>query len=306
MSVAMISHPECRAHDMGDDHPEAPARIAAIQDRLIASGLEFVLRQYDALPIDRPLLELAHEKGYIDAVFDAAPSEGYCVFDEDTRMNPGTLRAALLSAGAATQGVDLVMSGAHRSVFCATRPPGHHAERDKAMGFCFFNNVAIAALYAQQKYHLTRIAVLDFDVHHGNGTENILADKSGFLFCSSFQHPLYPYSGSEPQAPHIISTPLSAFDGSETFRQAIELSWFDELERFRPQLILLSAGFDAHREDAIAQLNLQESDYQWITEEAKKIANKYAKGRIVSVLEGGYNLSALGRSVAVHINALMG
>ena len=196
MPVAIISHIDCGEHDMGDFHPESPARLSAIQDQLISSGLDFVVRQLDANPIELPLLELAHDKEYIDHIIANAPSVGTYELDADTKMTPYTLNAALLSAGAAVDAVDLVMSKKMHSVFCATRPPGHHAERDKSMGFCIFNNVAIAAVYAKQKYNLARVAVVDFDVHHGNGTENILRDKEGYLFCSIFQHPFYPFSGT--------------------------------------------------------------------------------------------------------------
>lgn len=306
MPVAIISHANCSAHQMGEAHPESPARLDAIQDRLISSGLDFAVHNFDAKPIDKHLLELAHDKSYIDYIFANAPTVGSFRLDPDTSMNPFTLNAALLSAGAAIDAVDLVMGDKIHSVFCATRPPGHHAERDKAKGFCFFNNVAIAALYAQQKYNFKRIAILDFDVHHGNGTENILTDKKGFLFCSIFQHPFYPYSGTEPTQDHIINSPLAASAGSAEFRQKVNQVWLPALHDFKPELIFISAGFDAHAEDAISHISLFENDYRWVTEQLVSISEQYAEGRIVSVLEGGYELGALGRSVVAHINGLIG
>ena len=198
------------------------------------------------------------------------------------------------------------MQGEVSSAFCATRPPGHHALRNEAMGFCFFNHVAIAAAYAKQKYSLKRVAIVDFDVHHGNGTENILTDKQGYLFCSVFQHPLYPYSGTNSHPSHIINTPLAATSTPGDFRQVITDDWLPALEQFQPEMLLISAGFDAHAEDNISQIQLLEEDYLWITDELKKVADKHAKGRIVSVLEGGYALDALSRSVLAHLQGLIG
>ena len=306
MTVAIISHPDCASHDMGDFHPESPARMSAIQDQLISSGLDFVVRQFDAKPVELSLLELAHDKHYIDHIIANAPSTGFFDLDPDTRMNPFTLNAALLSAGATVDAVDLVMTNKAQSVFCATRPPGHHAERDKTMGFCIFNNVAIAAIYARKKYNLQRVAVVDFDVHHGNGTENILRDKNGYLFCSIFQHPFYPFSGTEKSPEHIINSPLPATASSSDFRQKVTEDWLPALNKFKPELLFISAGFDAHAEDDISQIRLYENDYRWITEQLVTVANKHSQGRIVSVLEGGYSLGALGRSVVAHINGLIG
>ena len=306
MPVAIISHPDCAAHDLGDYHPESPSRLSAIQDQLISSGLDFVVRQLDANPIDLPLLELVHDKQYIDYIIANAPATGYFDIDSDTRMNPSTLNAALLAAGAAVDAVDLVMTKKMHSVFCATRPPGHHAERDKAMGFCFFNNVAIAAAYAKKKYNLQRVAVLDFDVHHGNGTENILRDKEGYLFGSIFQHPLYPFSGTEDTPEHIINSPLPATATSADFRQKVTEDWLPALNKFKPEMLFISAGFDGHAEDDISHMRLYESDFRWVTEQLVIVAEKYSQGRIVSVLEGGYSLGALGRSVVAHINGLIG
>lgn len=306
MSIGVISHDYCALHNMGENHPEAPARMAAVQDQLKKSGLTDVVRQYNAKPIDRKLLALAHDLNYIDFIYTNSPTQGNYIIDADTSMNADTLTAALYSAGAAVDAVDLVMKEKISSAFCATRPPGHHAERNKAMGFCFFNNVAIAAAYSKEKYQLERVAIVDFDVHHGNGTQDIVSDKKGYLFCSTFQHPLYPYSGAGDNSSNIINSPLAANAKSDDFRQAIINDWLPALHEFKPQLIFISAGFDAHKEDDISNMCLTEADYFWVTQQLKIIADTYAQGRIVSVLEGGYALSALGRSVVAHIKGLIG
>ena len=320
MPVGIIGHYRCGEHDMGEHHPENGKRLTAISDQLIRSGLDYVVRQFDSKPIDKSLLALAHTQKYIDFVFDNAPTitegEGEKNFTvgEDAVMNSKTLTSILYSAGAAVDAVDLVMDGTLGSAFCAIRPPGHHAEHDKGMGFCFFNNVAIAAAYAKQKYGLKRVAIVDFDVHHGNGTEDIITnhfnatpeDDKGYLFCSSYQDPLYPFAVKESKTPPIINTPLAATTKGEQFREQLSAHWLPALHKFQPELIIISAGFDGHIEDDISQLSLTEGDYRWITDELKVIASEYCQGRIVSVLEGGYAPSALGRSVVAHINGLIG
>lgn len=306
MTVGVIGHYRCNGHNMGDHHPESPARINAIQDQLIRSGLEYVIKQIDANPIAPNLITLAHDTHYVQQIFDNAPAEGTYRLDDDTLMNNKTLEAALYSAGAAIDAVDYVMSGDLSSAFCVTRPPGHHAERDKAMGFCIFNNIAIASEYVKQKYKIKKVAILDFDVHHGNGTENIVRDKQGTLFCSSYQYPFYPFEMQESDSPPIINTPLPATTKGPEFRQAIIDKWLPHLHAFQPEFIFISAGFDAHIEDDMSQVSLTEEDYRWITEEIKGIAERYAKGRIVSLLEGGYALQALGRCAVAHINGLIG
>lgn len=306
MSVGIISHHLCSSHDMGAGHPESPARLPAIQDQLIRSGLDFAIRQYDAIPIEPELLSLVHDSEYIEYIFENSPSEGFFDLDADALMNPNTLTAALLAAGAAVQAVDLVMRKEQKVVFCSTRPPGHHATKNRAMGFCFFNNIAIAAAYARQHYHLQKVAILDFDVHHGNGTEDIFAGQPEVLFCSTFQHPFYPFSGTEETSSNIINTPLSSTAGSKEFRQAVTHKWLPALEKFEPEMLFISAGFDAHAEDEMSQIRLYEPDYRWVTDALRAVAEKHCKGRIVSVLEGGYDLSALGRSVVAHINGLIG
>lgn len=306
MTVGVISHYRCNGHNMGDHHPESPARLGAIQDQLIRSGLEYVIRQLDAKPIDKALISLAHEQGYIDHIFDNAPQEGIFRLDDDTAMNEKTLEAALYSAGAAIDAVDAIMDGSLSSAFCPTRPPGHHAERNKGMGFCIFNNIAIASEYVKAHYDIKKVAILDFDVHHGNGTENIVKDKSGTLFCSCYQYPFYPFEMQESDTPPIINTPLAATTKGPEFRQAIIDKWLPQLHAFEPDFIFISAGFDAHLEDEMSQVSLTEDDYRWVTDELKKIADQYAQGRIVSVLEGGYSLGALGRCAVAHINGLIG
>jgi acetoin utilization deacetylase AcuC-like enzyme len=318
MPVGIIGHYHCGGHDMGDHHPENSKRLTAISDQLIRSGLDYVVRQFDAKPIDKNLLALAHTQKHIDFVFDNAPNESkgenYFTVGGDSVMSTKTLTSILYSAGAAVDAIDLVMEGTLSAAFCATRPPGHHAEHNKSMGFCFFNNVAIAAAYAKQKYGLKRIAIVDFDVHHGNGTEDIIknhfqatpADDKGYLFCSSYQYPLYPFDIEESNTPPIINTPLASTTKGEQFREKLTAHWLPALHKFKPELILISAGFDAHIEDDISQVSLTEADYRWITDELKIIAEEYSEGRIVSVLEGGYAPSALGRSVVAHINGLIG
>ncbi|GAA0824071.1 histone deacetylase family protein [Colwellia asteriadis] len=312
MPVGIIGHYRCGEHNMGEHHPESGKRLTAISDQLIRSGLDYVVRQFDANPIDKSLFNLAHTQEYIDFVYNNAPQDGDENFTvgEDSIMNAKTLTSIQLSAGAVIDAVDLVMNKTLGSAFCTTRPPGHHAEHNKGMGFCFFNNVAIAAAYAKQKYGLKRVAIVDFDVHHGNGTEDIIKnhfnDDAGYLFCSSYQYPLYPFEITESDTPPIINTPLAATDKGEQFRQKLTEHWLPALHKFKPEIIFISAGFDAHIEDDMSQVSLTEADYRWITDELKVIAETYSEGRIVSVLEGGYSLSALGRSVVAHINGLIG
>jgi len=305
VSIAYITHHACTLHEMGAHHPEQPARLGAINDRLIASGLDAVLRHHEALPAEPAHLLRAHDAAYVDRLFESSPSDGLVWLDGDTAMNPATLKAALYAAGAVVQAVDLVMSGGASQAFCAVRPPGHHAERARAMGFCFFNNVAVGAAHALEAHGLERVLITDFDVHHGNGTEAIFDGDTRVLFCSTFQHPFYPYSGHESQAPNLVNVPLPAMADGAAFRESVSQHWLPAIEAFEPQLIMISAGFDAHIEDDLADLRLSEADYAWVTQKLVEIANRYAEGRVVSTLEGGYSLSALGRSVAVHIEALL-
>ena len=304
-SVAYITHPAFLQHEMGQHHPESPARLHAISDQLIAAGIEPFLLHRDAMQATREQIERVHEAAYVDEVFESAPEEGLVWLDGDTAMNPHSLEAALHAAGANVQAVDMVMSGETRRAFCAVRPPGHHAERDRAMGFCIFNNVAVGAAHAMARHGLERVAILDFDVHHGNGTEDIFSGDSRVLFCSTFQHPFYPGTGAGETTANIVNCPLPAMTEGADFKAAVRAHWLPALEAFSPQLLMVSAGFDGHIEDDMADMRLREPDYEWITLEICDLADRHADGRIVSTLEGGYNLSALARSVAVHIRTMM-
>ncbi|MDD2700739.1 MAG: histone deacetylase family protein [Sideroxydans sp.] len=306
MQTAYISHPLCLKHDMGGHHPECPARLHAIEDQLIASGLYSYLQHHDAPEVTREQLLRVHDAAYIDSIIAAAPTDGIISLDGDTLMNPYTYPAALRAAGAVVMAVDLVMAGKVENAFCNVRPPGHHAERGEAMGFCIFNNVAVGAAHALAAHGLARVAIVDFDVHHGNGTEDIFRDEPRVMLCSTFQHPFYPYSGAETQLPHIVNVPLAAGTDGAGFRRAVTEGWLPVLEAFEPELIFVSAGFDAHREDDMSSIGLVEADYIWVTEQIKRVAAHHAKARIVSVLEGGYELHALGRSATAHIKVLSG
>jgi acetoin utilization deacetylase AcuC-like enzyme len=304
LTTAFISHRACLLHDMGDHHPEQPARLSAIEDQLIASGVLSHLQRADAPKATREQLERVHGAGFLDAVEDAAPHSGIVHLDPDTAMNPHTLDAALHAAGAGVLAADMVIEGAVNTAFCAVRPPGHHAVRSRAMGFCIYNNIAVAAAHALEHHGLERVAIVDFDVHHGNGTEEIFADDPRVLMVSTFQHPFYPYSGIEGQSEHMVNIPLAAHSGGREFRAAVEQHWMPALAAFKPQMLFISAGFDAHREDDLAMLNFVEADYAWVTTKLKAVADEHAQGRIVSMLEGGYALSALGRSVVAHLRVL--
>jgi acetoin utilization deacetylase AcuC-like enzyme len=290
---------------MGDSHPEQPARLDAIEERLIDSGLQALVNRYEAPKVIREQLLAAHDARYIELVYEAAPEEGMVWLDGDTAMNPHSLAAAEYAAGAAVTGVDLVMQGEAGRVFCAVRPPGHHAVKRSAMGFCIFSNVAIAAYHAINHWQLERVAIVDFDVHHGNGTEDIVSGNDRILFCSSFQHPFYPGTGADTRVPNIVNMPLPAGTDGVGFREAMTERCLPRLQQFAPQLILISAGFDAHRADHLAMLNLVEEDYAWITRELVQLAAASAEGRIVSCLEGGYNLQALASSVEAHLRAML-
>lgn len=305
MTVAFVSHSDCLLHDAGPDHPECPQRLRAIREAIMAAGLDDALDHRDAPRASREQLERVHDPAYVQAVFDQAPRTGRVYLDPDTSMNPHSLAAARCAAGAAVLGVDLVMRDEARAAFCAVRPPGHHAERARAMGFCIFNNVAVGAAHALAAHGLQRVAIVDFDVHHGNGTEDIFRDEPRVLFCSSFQHPYYPFSGADTSSAHILNLPLPAGTDGAGFQHAVAATWLPALDAFRPQLVMVSAGFDGHRDDQLAGLNLLEADYAWITREICSLAERCCDGRVVSLLEGGYALPALGRSAVAHVRALM-
>ena len=306
MQTAYITHPLCLKHDMGPHHPECPARIHAIEDQLIASGLFGYLQHHDAPEVTREQLLRVHDGAYIDSIEAAAPHQGSVELDGDTTMNPFTYPAALRAAGAAVLAVDLVMGQKVENAFCNVRPPGHHAEKALAGGFCIFNNIAIAAAHALAAHGLSRVAIADFDVHHGNGTEHVFHDDPRVMLCSTFQHPFYPFGGADSGNDHIINVPMKAGDGSLEFRAAVTDIWLPALERFKPELLLISAGFDAHRDDDMSMIRLVDGDYSWVTEQLKTVAYKHCQRRIVSMLEGGYELHALGRSAMGHIKVLSG
>jgi acetoin utilization deacetylase AcuC-like enzyme len=308
-----FSHPACRLHEMGPGHPECPERLDAIEDRLLATGVADALDRREAPEASLSDLELAHERLHVAAMRGlreevaeqaAAGGSAYVQIDPDTAMNVHTWDASLRAAGAVLAGIDAVMAGELENAFCAVRPPGHHACRDRAMGFCFFNNIAVGALYALERHGLKRVAIVDFDVHHGNGTEDILAGDERVLMVGIFQHPLYPYSGDKPLGPNMVNVPVPPYTRGMQIRELIDMHLLPRLEAFKPELVLVSAGFDAHRDDDLGQLGLVEQDYVWITARIKEIARRHAAGRIVSSLEGGYNLDALGRSVEAHVRVL--
>ncbi|HEY1328161.1 MAG TPA: histone deacetylase family protein [Casimicrobiaceae bacterium] len=290
---------------MGPHHPECPDRLGAIGDRLTAAGVEPLLRPYTAPAATREQLERVHGSRYIDAVESASPSSGLNYLDPDTALCPDSLDAARHAAGAVVLGVDLVMRDECRTAFCAVRPPGHHAERARAMGFCVFNNVAVGAAHALAEHGLSRVAIVDFDVHHGNGTEEIFAGDERVLMIGTFQYPLYPYSGVDPLGPNMMNVPLSPGTRGARFREVMERKLLPALDEHAPELILVSAGFDAHREDPLANLQFEDDDFAWVTRELVTLAQRHAQGRVVSTLEGGYALSALGRSATEHVRALL-
>jgi len=308
-----FTHPDCRRHDMGHGHPECPQRLDAIEDRMLASGLLDAVDRRDAPLASTELLELAHDRMHVASILglaqelraqeDAGGSE-LLQIDPDTAMNRHTLNAVLRAAGAALAATDAVIAGELENAFCAVRPPGHHATRSRAMGFCIFNHVALAARYALDRHGLQRVAVVDFDVHHGNGTEDILAGDPRVLMVGIFQHPFYPYSGFGAHADNMVNLPVPAYTKGPAIRELIEQYWLPRLEEFKPEMLFVSAGFDAHREDDLGQLGMVEADYAWITKQLMDVARRHARGRIVSSLEGGYNLDALGRSVEAHVRVL--
>jgi len=302
--IAYITHPTCRLHDMGPYHPECPQRLDAIHDHLISAGLDGVVAHYDAPAATREQLERVHAGRYIDEVEAASPRSGIHYLDPDTALNPDSLEAARHAAGAVVLGTDLVMSGECSAAFCAVRPPGHHATRERAMGFCLFNNIAVGVAHALARHGLTRAAVIDFDVHHGNGTEDIFAGNADVIMVGTFQYPLYPYSGVEPLGANMHNVPLSPGSGSDEFRAAITERCLPALEAHRPEILFVSAGFDAHREDPLANLKLADADFAWVTSQIVAVAARHAQGRIVSSLEGGYALPALGRSAIAHLRGL--
>ncbi len=304
MSIAIITHHDCLLHDMAPGHPERPERLLAIDRHLVHRGYQYELSFHDAPLASREQLERVHDAAFVRALFEQAPREGVIALDPDTTMTPFTLNAARRAAGAVVEAVELLREGEAVRCFCSVRPPGHHATRRRAMGFCFFNNVAVGAAHALAR-GWSRVAICDFDVHHGNGTEDIFGGDPRVLLLSSFQHPFYPHTGAGSEYDNVVATPLPAGSDGPTFRAAVERDWLPRLEAFRPELVFVSAGFDAHRDDPLGGLDLLEDDYCWVTRRLLEVARRHADGRIVSTLEGGYGLEALGASVCAHIDALI-
>jgi acetoin utilization deacetylase AcuC-like enzyme len=309
--LAYIHHPKFELHEMGEGHPECPDRLLSIEARLAISPVNSQLQRYLAEPATSEMLLRAHTQSHLDRIEEAADrvvKEGgaYAMLDPDTIMNRHTFDAATLAAGAGVLAVDLVLSGRNPRAFCAVRPPGHHAEHARAMGFCFYSNIAVAARHALDHHGLKRVAIVDFDVHHGNGTENVIASDDRVLMLSTFQSPFYPYSGEQPSGPNMVNVPLTEGSGGATLKQAVANQWQQAMTAFKPELIFISAGFDAHRMDPLGGLAWDASDYHWVTQWLVEQANLYSQGRIVSMLEGGYHLDALAQSVCAHLDVLAG
>jgi len=307
MSTLLLSHPACLNHLTPAGHPERPDRLRAI-DQVLEDEKFQSLARVEAPRGSLDVVALCHPMEYVEAIREASPAEGLVRLDADTAMSPGSYEAALRAVGGAMQAVDDVMTGKAANAFVATRPPGHHTETARPMGFCLFNNAAIAARYAQQKHGVERAAIVDFDVHHGNGSQDIFLSDKSVMYCSTHEMPLYPGTGAIGERGDystIVNAPLSAGDGGDAFREAFETVILPRLREFKPDFLIISAGFDAHTRDPLANLNLVESDYSWVTKKLMEIADKNAKGRVISLLEGGYDLQGLSRSVAAHVTALM-
>ena len=303
--MLLITHPKFLAHEMGPGHPEQPARLTSIDSALRRAPWFAQLAQMEARPASDEQLMRAHTEYLLQEIEAAAPESGYAALDPDTVMNPQTLEVIRLAAGAGVLAVNEVMSGRQQRAFCAVRPPGHHAERARAMGFCFYNNIAVAAYHALEAHGLKRVLVIDFDVHHGNGTENIFADDERVMMLSTFQSPFYPYSGTQPLGVNMYNVPLAQGAGGTSLKQAVEGVWQLAIDEFKPEMIFVSAGFDAHHLDTLGGLSWRKEDYAWVSQWIVKQANKYSQGRIVSMLEGGYHLGGLAESACVHVEAML-
>jgi acetoin utilization deacetylase AcuC-like enzyme len=307
MATLFITHPACLNHLTPPGHPERPDRLRAIE-RVFASDKFRGLVRADAPAADFDTIALCHPMDYVTALYDASPTSGLVQIDADTSMSPGSFEAALRAAGGGAYAVDEVMAGRVSNAFVATRPPGHHTETARPMGFCLFNNAAIAARHAQKRYGIDRAAVVDFDVHHGNGSQDIFWSDKTVMYCSTHQMPLYPGTGARSERGEhntVVNAPLSPGDGGAKFREAFESVILPRLRDFRPELIVISAGFDAHQRDPLANLNLVEADFLWATQKIMEVAQASANGRVVSMLEGGYDLEGLSNSAAAHVSALM-
>ncbi len=305
MTTAYYSHPSGLAHDMGRGHPECPERLRAVEQGLAAAGLDKKLTAAEPPPAPPALLKQIHDGAYVDTLAASVPAQGLRQLDGDTAINPHSLIAAQHAAGAAVDAVGQVLASRAANAFCAVRPPGHHAERNRAMGFCLFGNVAAGTAHALEAHGLERVAIVDFDVHHGNGTEDIFRDESRVLFCSTYQNPLFPFTDDTSVPGRLLKSPLRPGDGSRAFRGAGERDWLPALDAFRPQMIFVSAGFDAHRVDPLADLCLETDDFAWVTERICDAALAHCDGRVVSTLEGGYALDALAAGAAAHVGVLV-
>ena len=306
MTTAYISHADCHDHDTGEDHPESALRLSAIEDKFIETGLWDFVRSVDAAEVTEAQLLRVHTAGHIENMHRMMPVQGLTRLDQDTVISPGTMQAAKRAAGAVVTAVDRIMAGEFNNAFCGVRPPGHHAESNRALGFCLFNNIAVGAAHALEEYGLKKIAILDFDVHQGNGTEDIFIGDERVLYCSIFQHPFYPFTPPPENNERVVSIPLDAMAKSEEFRAAVTDHWLPALERFQPEMIFISAGFDAHRDDEMSYVSLTDADFRWVTEQIVQQADKFASGRVISVLEGGYEVTSLARCVETHMRVLMG
>lgn len=304
MATLYITHPACHLHDMGSWHPECPARLDAVNDHMTDSGLDIKMEAARAPEASDADMLRVHTREHLEHLKQLSPASGVVDIDGDTAMNPHTMSAIRVAAGAGLHAVDALMGGRNKTAFCAVRPPGHHATPDRAMGFCFINNIAVAAAYALDVHGLDRVAIIDFDVHHGNGTEDAFAGDERVLMCGFYQYPLYPGTRHEPPASNMLNKPVGAGTSGAELRRIVADEWLPALRNFGPRMVFISAGFDAHRDDELGQLNMTEDDFAWITRQLVEVADECAQGRIVSMLEGGYNLSALGRSVVAHIKAL--
>lgn len=302
--TAFISHPDTLLHVMDGNHPESPARITAIKNAVLTSDLKQKLEFYDAPVATKAQLLRVHSEDYVEYIHNIAPKAGLVRLDGDTAMGPMSLSAALHASGAVILATDLVMSGKADNAFCCVRPPGHHAGRANSAGFCIFNHIAIGVAHALEKHQLKRAAIIDFDVHHGDGTEDIFKDNPNVMLCSTFQHPFYPHRGAETRSKNMINVPMNAQANGDAFKKVFETEFKPALEAFKPEIVFVSAGFDAHINDPLADLALTTNDYVWVTEFIKDVAKEYAKNRIISSLEGGYHLPSLSESAWTHINSL--
>lgn len=305
MRTAYITHPDCHDHDTGAAHPESAQRLSAIEDKFIENRLWDFLKSVDAPEVTREQLLRVHTAEHLDNIEAMMPQKGYARLDQDTVISPGSLRAARRAAGAVIAAVDLLMDNTFDNAFCGVRPPGHHAERDRVLGFCLYNNIAVGAAHAMEVHGLEKIAILDFDVHQGNGTEDIFIGDDRVLYCSIFQHPFFPFTPAPENSARVVSVPLEATAKSAQFRMAIYDKWLPALEHFKPEMVFVSAGFDAHFEDDMSQVSLTDADFRWVAEEIVKVANRHSNGRVVSTLEGGYEVHSLARCVETHLRVLM-